>query len=48
MGEEVFINDISKSIQEIIESYEIEIDGKLSKVKSVQNLTGHKIQKVWS
>ena len=44
-GEEVLINDISSQIQEIIESKEIEINNKLYEVKSIQNVTGHKISK---
>lgn len=44
-GEEVLINDISKEIQEIIESYELEINNKNYDVKSVQNLCGHQIKK---
>ena len=45
IGEDVLINDISETIQEIIESSEIELDGKQIQVKSTKNLTGHKIQK---
>ena len=41
----VLINDISEAIQEIIESSEIEIDKKTYQVKSIQNLTGHQIEK---
>ena len=45
LNEEVFINDISTAIQEIIESSEVTIDNILYPCKSVQNLTGHQIKK---
>lgn len=44
-GEDVLINDISKEIQEIIESYEVTINNRDYKVKSIQNLTGHQIKR---
>jgi len=44
MGPDVLIQDISKSIQEVIESYEIELDNKVYPIKSVTNLGGHTIE----
>ncbi|PLW08098.1 hypothetical protein PCANC_23690 [Puccinia coronata f. sp. avenae] len=35
--------DIGASIQETMESYEVEVDGQIHKVKSIRNLTGHNI-----
>ncbi|CAH7687813.1 peptidase M24, structural domain-containing protein, partial [Phakopsora pachyrhizi] len=35
--------DIGASIQEVMESYEVEVDGKVHKIKAIRNLTGHNI-----
>lgn len=35
--------DIGAQIQEVMESYEVEIDGKTYQVKSIRNLNGHSI-----
>ena len=35
--------DIGAAIQEVMESYEIELDGKTYPIKSIRNLTGHNI-----
>ncbi|WAQ81355.1 hypothetical protein PtA15_1A695 [Puccinia triticina] len=35
--------DIGASIQETMEAYEVEVDGKVHKVKAIRNLTGHNI-----
>ncbi|KAI9600092.1 hypothetical protein KEM48_000308 [Puccinia striiformis f. sp. tritici PST-130] len=35
--------DIGASIQETMESYEVEVDGKVHKIKAIRNLTGHNI-----
>ena len=43
-GPDVRINDISKEIQEAIESYEIELNGKVYPIKAVKNLGGHNIE----
>ena len=43
-GPDAYVNDISKEINEIIESYEIEIDGKHYGIKSVGDLGGHNIK----
>ena len=42
-GPDAVLGDIGKVIQEYIESKEIEIDGKLCPVKSIYDLSGHKI-----
>lgn len=43
-GPDALISDITKEIQEVIESYEVEIDGKVHKVTAVTNLGGHNIE----
>ncbi|KAL3456505.1 MetAP 2-2 [Aspergillus heterothallicus] len=43
-GIDVRISDVSAAIQEAMESYEVEINGKLFPVKAVRNLTGHDIK----
>lgn len=35
--------EIGAAIQEVMESYEVEIDGKTFQVKSIRNLNGHSI-----
>lgn len=35
--------DIGAAIQEVMESYEVELDGKTSQVKAIRNLNGHSI-----
>ncbi|XP_071170631.1 methionine aminopeptidase 2-like [Mytilus edulis] len=42
-GIDVRLCDIGESIQEVMESYEIELDGKTYPVKSIRNLNGHSI-----
>jgi len=42
-GIDVRVCDIGAAIQEAMESYEVEIDGKTYPVKSIRNLTGHSI-----
>lgn len=42
-GIDARINEISKEIKETIESYEIELNGKIYPIKSVSNLGGHSI-----
>lgn len=42
-GPGTFLGDIGKSIQEVIESYEIELDGKTFGLKSIGDLSGHQI-----
>lgn len=42
-GIDVCLGDIGAAIQEVMESYEVEIDGKVHQVKSIQNLCGHSI-----
>lgn len=39
------LGDIGAAIQEVMESYEVEIGGQVHKVKSVRNLNGHSIDK---
>lgn len=36
--------DVGEAIQEVMESYEVELDGKTYQVKPVRNLNGHTIQ----
>ncbi len=43
-GPGVRVNDVSREIQEAIESYEIELDGKIHPIKVVKNLGGHNIK----
>ncbi|XP_020530611.1 methionine aminopeptidase 2B isoform X2 [Amborella trichopoda] len=42
-GIDVRISDVGAAIQEVMESYEVEINGKTYQVKSIQNLNGHSI-----
>ncbi|KAF7719933.1 Methionine aminopeptidase 2 [Penicillium ucsense] len=43
-GIDVRISDVSAAIQEAMESYEVEINGKTYPVKPVRNLSGHNIK----
>ncbi|GAA5924512.1 hypothetical protein JCM10213_004595 [Rhodosporidiobolus nylandii] len=43
-GIDVRMGDIGAAIQEAMESYEVEVDGKTHQVKSIRNLTGHNIE----
>lgn len=43
-GPDVLINEVSDEIQEAIESYEIELDGKIIPIKAITNLGGHTIE----
>ncbi|KAF4396962.1 hypothetical protein F8388_004930 [Cannabis sativa] len=42
-GIDVRLCDIGAAIQEVMESYEVEINGKVHQVKSIRNLNGHSI-----
>ena len=42
-GIDVRMGDIGAAIQEVMESYEVELDGKTYQVKSIRNLNGHSI-----
>eukprot|EP00960_Hanusia_phi_P042257 755393-Hanusia_phi.AAC.2 len=42
-GIDVRLCDIGEAIQEVMESYEVEIDGKVYPVKAIRNLNGHSI-----
>ncbi|CDR38471.1 RHTO0S03e09868g1_1 [Rhodotorula toruloides] len=42
-GIDVRMGDIGRAIQEVMESYEVEVDGETKQVKSIRNLTGHSI-----
>ncbi|XP_076153548.1 methionine aminopeptidase 2 isoform X3 [Alosa pseudoharengus] len=42
-GIDVRLCDVGESIQEVMESYEVEIDGKTFQVKPIRNLNGHSI-----
>ena len=35
--------DVGEQIQEVMESYEIELDGKTYRIKSIRNLNGHSV-----
>jgi len=43
-GIDVRLCDIGEQIQEVMESHEIEIDGKVYPIKSIRNLNGHSIE----
>lgn len=43
-GIDVRISDVSAAIQEAMESYEVEIGGKVFPVKAIRNITGHNIK----
>lgn len=43
-GIDVRLCDIGEAIQEVMESYEIELNGKTYQVKSIRNLNGHSIR----
>lgn len=42
-GIDVRLCDIGAAIQEVMESYEVELDGKLYQVKAIRNLNGHSV-----
>ncbi|KAH7528947.1 hypothetical protein FEM48_Zijuj05G0131700 [Ziziphus jujuba var. spinosa] len=42
-GIDVRLCDVGSAIQEVMESYEVEINGKVHQVKSIRNLNGHSI-----
>ncbi len=42
-GIDVRLCDIGEAIQEVMESYEVELDGKTYQVKCIRNLNGHSI-----
>ncbi|GAB4813994.1 hypothetical protein N2152v2_001040 [Parachlorella kessleri] len=42
-GVDVRVCDVGAAIQEVMESYEVELDGKTYQVKSIRNLNGHSI-----
>jgi len=42
-GIDVRLCDVGEAIQEVMESYEVEMNGKTYPVKSIRNLTGHSI-----
>ena len=39
-GIDVRLCDVGEAIQEVMESYEIELDGKTYRIKSIRNLNG--------
>eukprot|EP01147_Barroeca_monosierra_P008403 gene8404-931_t len=43
-GIDASLMDIGESIQEVMESHEIEIDGKTYPIRSIENLNGHSIE----
>ena len=42
-GIDVRLCDIGAAIQEVMESYEVELDGKTYQVKAIRNLNGHSV-----
>lgn len=42
-GIDVLLCEVGEAIQEVMESYEVDIDGKTYQVKSIRNLNGHSI-----
>ncbi|TIA35980.1 methionine aminopeptidase 2-like protein [Aureobasidium pullulans] len=42
-GIDARIDHISETVQEVMESYEVELNGKMIPVKAVENITGHNI-----
>lgn len=42
-GIDVRLTDIGEAVQEVMESYELELDGKVYPIKSIRNLNGHNI-----
>jgi len=42
-GIDVRLCDVGEAIQEVMESYEVELDGKMKKVRAIRNLNGHSI-----
>jgi methionine aminopeptidase type II len=44
-GIDVRLCDVGAAIQEVMESYEIELDGKTHRVHAIQNLQGHSIDR---
>ncbi|AEC10386.1 methionine aminopeptidase 2A [Arabidopsis thaliana] len=42
-GVDVRLCDVGAAVQEVMESYEVEINGKVYQVKSIRNLNGHSI-----
>ena len=42
-GIDVPLNELGEAIQEVMESYEIELDGKVFPIKCIRNLQGHQI-----
>lgn len=43
MGIDARLGEVGEEIQEAMESYEVEINGKIYPVKSIRNLNGHSI-----
>ena len=43
-GVDARLGEIGGAIQEVMESHEIELDGKVFQVKSIKNLNGHSIE----
>ena len=43
-GIDARLNEIGEAIQEVMESYEVELDGKTFQVKCIRNLNGHSIE----
>lgn len=42
-GIDARLGEVGSAIQEVMESYEVELDGKTYQVKSIRNLNGHSL-----
>lgn len=42
-GIDVRLCDVGEAIQEVMESYEVELNGEVHRVKAIRNLNGHSI-----
>ena len=42
-GIDVRLCNVGEAIQEVMESYEVELDGKIHRVKVIRSLNGHSI-----
>jgi len=42
-GIDARLGEIGATIEEVIRSYEVEIDGKVHEIKPIENLNGHNI-----
>lgn len=43
-GIDARVGEVGAAIQEVMESYEVELDGRTYRVRSIRNLNGHSVQ----